>query len=116
MSQKLVAKKVSQTELKSIAEMDDAMYAGASYNHQIITRYKRHSKRFEGTFYYAPTKNMMKAEDILLKNYLPYNKHKLSNHKEESGCTYVIKGKQRKDYIEDDETGIMNMMSRIKLN
>lgn len=48
---------------------------------------------YSGTMYVAPTNNMKKTEDELLKNNYPDNIHKTSNADEAPGYVYLIQKK-----------------------
>lgn len=86
-------KKVTQKELKQIAEQSSSSYTGSTINVKNRTRDHERNGR-DGVLYYAKTTNMRKAEDRLLKSSeWPDNRQKQSNRKEDKGYVYVIKDK-----------------------
>lgn len=86
-------KKITQKELKQIAEQSSSSYTGSTINVKNRTRDHERNGR-DGVLYYAKTTNMRKAEDRLLKSSeWPDNRQKQSNQKEDKGYVYVIKDK-----------------------
>ncbi|KAH9397937.1 hypothetical protein TYRP_019309, partial [Tyrophagus putrescentiae] len=78
-------KKVTQKELKQIAEQSSSSYTGSTINVKNRTRDNERNGR-DGVLYYAKTTNMRKAEDRLLKSSeWPDNRQKQSNQKEDKG-------------------------------
>ena len=85
--------KVTFGELKEKAGEARTQRVGATVNvDSRISQYKREG--YTGTFNYAPTQNMKKAEDKLLEctdtGTCPCNKQTKSNVSEEPGYVYVI--------------------------
>ena len=54
-------------------------------------KYYVYEVHYSGTMYVAPTDNMKKTEDELLKNNYRDNKQKTSNVEEKHGFVYLIK-------------------------
>lgn len=104
----LEKKKVTQKELKQIAEHPNSSYTGSTINVKSRTRDHERKGR-NGELYYAKTTNMKKAEDRLLKSSeWPNNRQKQSNRKDEKGFIYVIKDK--KSSTEDNLCDQLNKM------
>jgi len=88
--------KVSQGDLQRIVKEKGAVRAGSSTNLEgRIQQYKQEG--YKGKLFHADTRNMMKAEDKLLKENPLHNQQKLSNAPERPGKVYVIKGGKFKD-------------------
>lgn len=71
------------------------IYAGSTDNPRTRANAHRSKDGYWGKLFYAPTQNMMVAEDELLKKRkYRYNKQKESNAEENRGFIYVIQGKR----------------------
>ncbi len=84
----------TQEQLLQIAQESHVIYAGATINPW--RRADDHSSDgFTGTMFFAETRNMMQAEDRLLRvrNYR-HNTHQQSNADPSPGYIYVIKGRK----------------------
>ena len=84
--------KVTQKQLARKASQPYAIRKGATVDPPRRVGEYRH-QGFKGKMYAAPTKNMMKAEDKLLKNPGIHNKQTLSNAQAKPGFTYSLQGK-----------------------
>ena len=72
------------------------IYAGSTEDPEERAR-KHQRKGFSGTLYYVETQNMRQAENRLFdakEGSYRYNNHQASNHGEEPGYVYLIKGKK----------------------
>ena len=91
---------VSQGQLHKMIEKEKGVIrcgATANYNNR-ANGYEREG--YSGVLYYARTKNMMKAEDNLLKTgsnsgSCIHNQQGQSNMQEKPGYVYVVKGKKK---------------------
>jgi len=88
---------VSQKKLHRIASEKGSIRMGSTIQpRQRARAYQSPSGGgYSGTMYVAPTENMMKAEDKLLKSKLGrHNVQSISNAQEEPGHVYAIQGKK----------------------
>ena len=84
---------VSFGKLKEIGQEKGAIYVGSTDD--VKRRTKEHEREgYSGVVYYSKTKNMMRAEDELLKHPGIHNKDKESGAQEQPGSVYVIKGRK----------------------
>ncbi len=86
-------RKVSQEKLSKIAHQRGAIRAGSS-KHPKARAEKYKDEGYGGTMFVAPTNDMKKAENKLLRNSLRHNTHERSNAPNKPGKVYVIKGKK----------------------
>ncbi len=84
--------KVTQEQLFTIAQEKYAVYGGSTDDPE--RRAREHSREgYSGKMFYADTKNMMQAEDRLLRTgNFRYNIQGSSNADQSPGYVYVIKG------------------------
>ena len=90
--------KVTLGELLDIVGEVGAIHVGAT-NHPDQRAQSYKAEGYAGVMYIAKTKNMMKAEERLLKEVRKtrggrHNVHSLSNAAEKPGYVYVIKGRR----------------------
>ncbi len=96
-NKKMKNEKVTQSKLQEIADERSAIRAGSTGDPDKRAR-DYAQEGYAGTLYYAPTENMMKSEDKILRGRnFRHNEQELSNASESPGNVYVIKGKKSKE-------------------
>jgi len=85
--------RATQEKVRKTAKRQSIARVGATANPKGRANSYQH-EGYRGVMYIAPTRNMMKAEDKLLRTPGRHNVHQWSNAKQARGHVYVLEGRK----------------------